>query len=99
MKLLYDWVILPPAVFIDYVLFCLFGLSALVAPSVAWHCTVKLIESDELTWRDYPARPKRALSWVAAVVITTYVTLVCLTAVSELPRIFYTIARTAEFSN
>jgi hypothetical protein len=92
-KLLYDWLILPPAVLIDYALLCLFGLAALVPPLLAWHCTVRFIETGQLklTFQAYPARPRRLISWVAAIVVSTYVLLICLTAVHELPRVFYRI--------
>lgn len=91
MKLLYDWLVLPPAVLIDCVLLCLFGLAALVPPTLAWHCTVKVIESNEFTWRDYPAKPRRIKTRIVAFVVSAYVALVCMVAVYELPHVFYKI--------
>jgi hypothetical protein len=91
-KLLYDWLVLPPAVVIDYALYCLFGIVALVTPSVAWHCTVKLIDESRIDWKGYPARPRRAITWAAAIVISLYVAIVCVAAIYELPRAFHWLA-------
>lgn len=92
MKLLYDWFIALPARIIDYLLLVAFGFVMLIPPNVAWYCTVSLVESKKLNWRDWTTRPSRVTSWIAAIVVTTYVTLVCLAAVHELPRVFYWVA-------
>jgi hypothetical protein len=91
-KSLYDWLILPPAVVIDYALYCLLGHCFSCCAQAAWHCTIKLIDENRIDWKDYPARPSRAITWVVAIAISAYVAIVCVTAIYELPRVSYKIA-------
>jgi hypothetical protein len=77
-----------PAAAIDYVLLCLFGLAALVPPTLAWHRTIKLMDENGIDWKDFPATPNRPITWVVAFVIAAYVTIVCGMAFFELPHAF-----------
>jgi hypothetical protein len=76
---LFDWFILTPALLIDYLLLLFVGVAGLLPPMMAWHYTVKIVESD-LTSR-------RVVSWPIAAVVAGYVMGVLLTAIDELPRL------------
>jgi hypothetical protein len=74
---------------IDTVLISLFALVALGIPALAWHCVVNLLDGGN--WRKFPAKPARLSTRIVAAAVSIYIALVCLVAVSELPRAFYRI--------
>jgi hypothetical protein len=89
MMALFDWLVIGPAKFVDYLLLCALGFAAFVPPVLAWHWTIKLMEPTTLRPQDFPGAPSRPLTWITAFAISTYVFLVCGAAVYELPRVYH----------
>jgi hypothetical protein len=98
LKLFFDWLVLPVAVFVDYLSACLIGMIPLVVAPVAWHWTIKFLEPiDPLLGRhDFPGRPRDFSTGVIAGIAALYVFGVTATAVYHLPRTMFAIMNAAD---
>ena len=86
-KLFFDWLVLPIAAPIAYVMVCLIGMAILTLPLVAWHWTVELIEREDHSFHHFPARPHKFSTGVIAGIAALYGFAVILTALYLLPRV------------